>query len=46
MSTKNKEDDPMNEERPITSSSAAQTLGELLFLCAIVFAAVLILCSL
>lgn len=36
----------MNEKNAVTTSSAAQTLGELVFLCAIVFAAVLILCSL
>ena len=36
----------MNEREIITTSSAAQTLGELLLLCAIVFAAVLIACTL
>lgn len=41
-----KEDSSMNEREAITTSSAVQTLGELLLLCAIVFAAVLIACTL
>lgn len=36
----------MNENNAVTTSSAGQTLGELLLLCAILFAAVLIICTL